>query len=58
MFDVLKQKVNAKLIFQFMKNVKKPEYFKILNCKKNIDLSKDEVKIDFDDSSINDKKKN
>ena len=56
MFDVLKQKVNAKLIFQFMKNVKKPEYFKILNCKKNIDLSKDEVKIDFDDSSINEYK--
>ena len=56
MFDTLKQKVKAKLIFQFMKNVKKPKYFKILKCVKDIDLNMDEIEIDFVDSSINEYK--
>ena len=39
MFQSLKKEVKSKLIFQFMKNAKKPQYIEILKFKKEINLN-------------------
>ena len=52
-FDCLKREVKSKIIFQFMKNKKKPQYIEILNFKKDILDNMDKIDFDFSDLSIN-----
>ena len=56
MFDCLKRKVKAKIIIQFIKNVKKPKYIEILKYKKEIGKYIEIVDIDFTDLSFNEYK--
>ena len=56
MFDSLKKELKSKLIFQFMKNIKKPQYLKILQFKKEIPMDSNELEMDFVDLSINEYK--
>ena len=56
MFDCLKRKVKAKIIIQFIKNVKKPKYIEILKYKKEIGKYIEIVDIDFTDLSLNEYK--
>ena len=56
MFDCLKRKVHSKLIFQFMKKSKKPQYIEVLNLRKEIPKNQNEIEIEFVDFSINDYK--
>ena len=56
MFDNLKKGVKSKIIFQFMENAKKPQYIKILKCKKEVHSKSDQIEIDFIDNSMNEYK--
>ena len=56
MYDCLKKEMKSKLIFQFIKNIQRPQYIEILKFKKEISPNADEIEIDFVDSSINDYK--
>ena len=56
MYDCLKKEVKSKLVFQFIKNIKRPQYIEILKFKKEISPNADEIEVDFFDSSINDYK--
>ena len=56
MLDCLKRKVKAKIIIQFIKNVKKPKYIEILKYKKEIGKYIEIVDIDFTDLSLNEYK--
>ena len=52
MYDCLKKEVRSKLVFQFIKNIQRPQYIEILKFKKEISPNADEIEIDFVDSSI------
>ena len=56
MYDCLKKEMKSKLVFQFIKNIQRPQYIEILKFKKEISSNADEIEIDFVDSSINDYK--
>ena len=56
MFECLKRKVKAKIIIQFIKNVKKPKYIEILKYKKEIGKYIEIVDIDFTDLSLSEYK--
>ena len=56
MLDNLKKEVKTKLIVQFMKNAKNPQYIKILKFKKEVPNYSDEIEIDFIDKSMNEYK--
>ena len=53
MMDITKKEVKSTLIIQFIQNIKKPQYFEIINLKKEVPENSDEIKIDFSDSNIN-----
>ena len=53
MMDISKKEVKSTLIIQFIQSCKKPQYFEIINSKKEIPENSDEIKIDFSDSNIN-----
>ena len=53
MFDCLKEKVQSKLIFHFMKKCKKPKQIEILNFKKSVGNDDTKLEFDFCDFSIN-----
>ena len=56
MFDNLKKEVKSRIIFQFMKNAKKPQYIEILKLKKEIPENFDEFEMNFVDNSMNEYK--
>ena len=56
MFDSLKKELKSKLIFQFMKNAKKPQYLEVLKFKKEIAMNSNEIEMDFVDLSMNEYK--